>query len=83
MTSVKPTPMEIVERLQIVAALMAEGRPISEALRSTRMTEVQYERWRTEYEGLLRTLGPLWRASSKIPKGVRRTGTGGRKKPTK
>ena len=72
MASVKLTPKEIVERLQIVEALMAEGRPVVEALRWAGMTEAAYARWRIEYAGLLRTLGPLRSGSSR--KGKRRLG---------
>jgi hypothetical protein len=72
MASVKLTPKEIVERLQIVEALTAEGRPVAEALRWAGVTEVDYARWRIEYAGLLRTLGPLRPAS--IRKGKRRPG---------
>ena len=72
MASVKLTPKDIVERLQIVEALTAEGRPVAEALRWAGMTEVAYARWRIEYAGLLRTLGPL--RSPSIRKGKRRPG---------
>jgi hypothetical protein len=66
MSSVKLTPKEIVERLQIVESRVAEGRPMAEALRWAGMTEVAYDRWRTEYAGLLRTLGALRFASSTL-----------------
>jgi len=66
MSSVKLTPKEIVDRLQIVESLIAEGRPMAEALRWAGMTEVAYERWRIEYGGLLRTLSPLRFASSTL-----------------
>ena len=65
MSSVKLTPKEIVDRLQIVESLTAEGRPMAEALRWAGMSEVAYDRWRVEYGGLLRTLGPLRFASSR------------------
>lgn len=74
MASVKLTPKEIVERLQIAEALMAEGRPVVEALRWAGMTEAAYARWRTEYAGLLRTLGPLRSSSSALRKRKRRPG---------
>ena len=63
MSSVKLTPKEIVDRLQIVESLIAEGRPMAEALLWAGMTEAAYSRWRMEYSGLLRTLGPLRFAS--------------------
>ena len=74
MASVKLTPKEIVERLQIVEALTAEGRPVVEALRWAGMTEVAYARWRIEYAGLLRTLGPLRSSSPALRKRKRRPG---------
>ena len=72
MSSVKLTPKEIVDRLQIVESFIAEGRPIAEALRWAGMTEVAYDRWRIEYGGLLRTLSPLRFASSTLPNRRRR-----------
>ena len=74
MASLKLTPKEIVERLQIVEALTAEGRPVAEALRWAGMTEVAYARWRTEYAGLLRTLGPLRSSSPALRQRKRRPG---------
>jgi len=71
MSSVKLTPKEIVERLQIVDSLIAEGRPMAEALRWAGMTEIAYDRWRIEYAGLLRTLGPL-RFGSSTPRNRKR-----------
>jgi hypothetical protein len=53
------TPREIVERLQIVEALVAEGRPLPEALRFAGMTEAAYDKGRAEYAGLMRTLGAI------------------------
>jgi hypothetical protein len=73
MSSVKLTPKEIVDRLQIVESLIAEGRPMEEALRWAGMTEVAYERWRIEYGGLLRILSPLRFASSTLPNRKRRS----------
>jgi hypothetical protein len=72
MSSVKLTPKDIVDRLQIVESLTAEGRPMAEALQWTGMTEVAYDRWRMEYGGLLRTLGPLRFASSTLRNRKRR-----------
>jgi hypothetical protein len=66
MSSVKLTPKEIVDRLQLVESLTAEGRPMAEALRWAGMTEVAYDRWRIEYGGLLRTLDPLRFATSTL-----------------
>jgi len=80
MASMKWTPKEIVERLQIVDALTTEGWPVAEALRWAGMTEVAYNRWRTEYDGLLRTLGPL---RPTLPKKKRRPGPPAAIKPAK
>lgn len=76
----KLSPREIVERLQMIEALTAEGLPVADALRSVGMREVEYERWRVEYNGLGRTLGPLLRAPSKSVKRTRRTGPAHRPK---
>jgi len=72
MSSVKLTPKEIVDRLQIVESLIAEGRPMAEALRWACMTEAAYDRWRIEYGGLLRTLSPLRFAASTVRNRKRR-----------
>jgi hypothetical protein len=72
MSSVKLTPKEIVDRLQVVESLTAEGRPMEEALRWAGMTEAAYDRWRIEYGGLLRTLGPLRFAASPLRNRKRR-----------
>ncbi len=61
-------PKEIVERLQIIEALTAEGLPIGEAIRSAGVLQVEYDRWLAEYNGLLRTLSPLSGASPKLQK---------------
>jgi hypothetical protein len=58
MTTVKLTPREIVEKLEIIDALMAEGRSLDEARRFAGMAELDYDRWRSEYAGLMRALGP-------------------------
>jgi hypothetical protein len=62
------SPREIVRRLQIIEALTAEGLPLADALRSAGMREAEYERWRDEYSGLRRTLGPLLCATSDLMK---------------
>jgi hypothetical protein len=66
--------VEIVERLQRIEALTAEGLPTAGAIRSAGVLQVEYDQWRIEYGGLLRTLGPLLCASTKLPKkkGLRR-----------
>jgi len=59
------SPREIVRSLQLVEALTTEGVPLAQALRSIGMREAEYERWRVEYNGLRRTLGPLLCATPK------------------
>jgi putative transposase len=46
------TAEEIVAKLRQVDVLMAQGRPVAEAVRSIGVTEVTYYRWRNEYGGL-------------------------------
>ena len=46
------TAEEIVAKLRQVDVLMAQGRPIADAVRSIGVTEVTYYRWRNEYGGL-------------------------------
>ena len=43
---------EIVAKLRQVDVLIAQGRPVAEAIRSIGVTEVTYYRWRKEYGGL-------------------------------
>ena len=52
-------PEEIVQRLQTIDALTADGVPVAEAIRSAGVLPGEYDRWRIEYNGLGRTLGPL------------------------
>ena len=59
MTRPKFSPSEIVARLQLIQALEADGQPLADAIRFAGMLPREYERWRSEYAGLLRTLGPL------------------------
>ena len=67
------SPREIVQRLQMIEALTAEGLPVGDALRSVGMGQAQYDRWRAEYSGLKRTLGPLLYATPKLVKKSNRT----------
>ena len=46
------TAQEIVAKLRQVDVLMAQGRPVAEAVRAIGVTEVTYYRWRNEYGGL-------------------------------
>ena len=43
---------EIVTKLRQVDVLIAQGRSVAEAIRSIGVTEVTYDRWRSEYGGL-------------------------------
>jgi putative transposase len=43
---------EIVAKLRQVEVLTAQGKPVSEAIRTIGVTEVTYYRWRNEYGGL-------------------------------
>ena len=45
------TAEEIVAKLRQVDVLMAQGRPVADAVRSIGVTEVTYYRWRNEYGG--------------------------------
>jgi hypothetical protein len=68
----KLSPREIVQRLQMIETLTEEGLPVQDALRSVGMRETEYERWRSDYCGLGRTLGPLLAAAPKPAKRTRR-----------
>jgi hypothetical protein len=67
------SPREIVQRLQMIEALTADGLPVAEAIRSVGVQEAEYDQWQVEYNGLRRTLGPLLYATPKIVKKTRRT----------
>ncbi len=60
----------------MIETLTTEGLPVAEALHSVGMGEAEYDRWRIEYNGLGRTLGPLVRATPAPAKRTRRTGSG-------
>jgi hypothetical protein len=77
----KFSPREIVQRLQMIETLTAEGLPVAEALRSVGMGEAEYDRWRVEYNGLRRTLGPLLAAAPKPLKRTRRAASAPLRKP--
>ena len=72
MAKPKLSPREIVQRLQMIEALAADGVPVAEAIRSAGMPQADYDRWRLEYNGLGRTLGPLLGATPKLLKTKRR-----------
>jgi hypothetical protein len=67
---------DILERLRVIDALVADGRRIADALRVAGVLPAEYEKWRSEYAGLLRTLGPLASATPKVKKKLRGAGTG-------
>ena len=59
----------------MIDALAGDGRPIADALRVAGVLPAEYEKWRNEYAGLLRTLGPLASPPPKVMKKLRRAGT--------
>jgi hypothetical protein len=69
----KLSPREIVQRLQMIETMTTEGLSVAEALRSVGMGQAEYDRWRVEYNGLGRTLGPLVGAAPALAKRTRRT----------
>ena len=70
----KLSPSDILERLRAIDALTADGRPVGDALRVVGVLPAEYEKWRSEYDGLLRTLGPLASGPPKVMKKLRRPG---------
>ena len=52
MASKHHKPEEIVGKLRQVEALVGQGTPVAEAIRSIGVTEPTYYRWRAEYGGL-------------------------------
>jgi putative transposase len=54
----RQSPEEIVAKLRRVEALRAGGKTCAEAVRLVGVSEVTYRRWRGEFGGLIRTLGP-------------------------
>lgn len=71
----KLSPSYILERLRVIDALAADGRPIADALRGSGVLPAEYEKWRNEYAGLLRTLGSLASPAPKVMKKLCRPGT--------
>ncbi len=57
----------------MIETLTKEGLSVAEALRSVGVSEAEYDRWRSEYSGLGRTLGPLLSAAPALAKRTRRT----------
>jgi hypothetical protein len=56
------SPEEIVAKLRQVEAQRLRGKTCAEAVRSIGVSEVTYRRWRAEFGGLIRTLGPNHRS---------------------
>jgi hypothetical protein len=77
----KLSPGEIVRRLQMIEAMAAEGLSVAQALRSVGVQQVEYDRWRIEYTGLGRTLGPPLCATPKLVKRKRRSTPAHPRKP--
>jgi hypothetical protein len=73
----KLSPSKIVERLREIEALTEEGRSVAEAMQLAGVLPVEYDQWRREYAGLVRTLGPLACASPKLMKKWRGGCSGG------
>ena len=51
-------PEDIIVKLRQIDALTSQGQNVAEALRLIGLTETTYRRWRSEYGGLVRMLGP-------------------------
>ncbi len=83
MAKLKLSPREIVQRLQMIDALTTDGMPVAEAVRSAGVLPAEYDRWRVEYNGLCRTLGPLVAAPARLTKTMRRVARGPAVKPSK
>jgi putative transposase len=52
MPSKRHKPEEIVVKLRQVDVLLAQGRPLADAVRAIGVTPVTYSRWKQEYGGL-------------------------------
>ena len=74
---------DILERLRMIDALTRDGWSIADAVRVARALPAEYERWRSEYDGLLRTLGPLPDPPSKVMKKLPRAGLSAQRSRTK
>jgi putative transposase len=60
-------PEEMVAKLRQVESLRLRGKTCAEAVRSIGVSEVTYRRWRAEFGGLIRTLGPNHASVEKPP----------------
>ena len=68
------TPEEIVAKLRQAEVLVAQGKPVAEAVRAIGVTEPTYYRWRTEFGGLklgqVKRLKELERENARLRKAV-------------
>ena len=71
------TAEEIVAKLRQVDVLMAQGKPVADAVRAIAVTEVTYYRWRNEYGGLegdqVKRLKELEAENARLRRGESRT----------
>ena len=67
-------PEEVVAKLRQVEVLVAQGKPVSEAVRSVAVSEATYFRWRAEFGGLkldqVERLRALERENARLRKAV-------------
>ena len=52
MAGKRSTPEQIIAKLRQVEVLVAQGKPVADAVRTIGVSEPTYYRWRTEYGGL-------------------------------
>ena len=68
------TPEEIVVKLRQVEVLLAQGKPVSDAVRAIAVSEATYFRWRAEFGGLkldqVKRLKELERENARLRKAV-------------
>jgi len=68
------TPEEIVAKLRQVEVMVAQGKPVAEAVRAIAVSEATYHRWRAEFGGLkldqVRRLKELERENARLRKAV-------------
>ena len=52
MAGKRSTPEQVIAKLRQVEVLVAQGKPVADAVRTIGVSEPTYYRWRTEYGGL-------------------------------